>query len=431
MKSFRFIHAADLHLDSPFKGLSTLPSAIRDKVRDSTFDALGRLVGTAIAERVDFVLIAGDVYDSADRSLRAQLRFQRAMETLAERGIAVYAVHGNHDPLDGRRAQLRWPDTVRLYAAAEAECFVATDPARGDLACVHGWSFPTAAVTDNPLGRFGHPRNGLFNIGLLHANVDGDPEHDNYAPCSVRELAASGMDYWALGHIHGRRILHDRPPIVYPGNLQGRSVRETGAKGCYIVDADESGRTALSFRPTDAVRWFVCDVSIEGMTTEQQLRDRLEERMRECEEEAEGRPSVVRFRLGGRGPLHRSLRRAGPVAELAEELRETQRRRAEADEEASFVWIESVQVRTETELDRRLAAERNGFLGDLLQLSAGLAESEAELAAMCEEALAPLLAHPKAGAIAARLLAEERADWLREAEAAAAGWIAEEEGWDE
>jgi len=431
LKSFRFIHAADLHLDSPFKGLSALPQAILDTVRESTFDALGRLVDTAIAERVDFVVIAGDVYDSADRSLRAQLRFQRAAETLAERRIPVYVVHGNHDPADGRQAALRWPEAIRFFPATEAECVIATDPVRGDLACIHGWSFPTAAVTDNPLPRFGSPRGGLYNVGLLHANADGDPEHDNYAPCSVRELAASGMDYWALGHIHSRRIMHESPLIVYPGNLQGRSVRETGEKGCYLVNVADSGRTELSFRPVDAVRWYNVEVPIEGLHTEQHLRDCLEERMRECEEEANGRPSVVRFRLVGRGPLHRELRRPGPVAELAEELRETQTRRAAAGDGAAFVWIESVQVRTESMLDMQAAAARNGFLGELLQLSAGLAGNEAELAALCEEALAPLLAHPKVGAIAARMLDEERGDWLKAAEWLAAGLVAEEEGWDE
>ncbi|TNJ65266.1 DNA repair exonuclease [Paenibacillus hemerocallicola] len=431
MKAFRFIHAADLHLDSPFKGLSALPPSVRDPLRESTFDALQRLVGIAIDERADFVLIAGDVYDSADRSLRAQLRFQRAVETLAERGIPVYAVHGNHDPDDGRKAKLRWPDSVRFFSSAEAECFPASDPLRGDLAYIHGWSYPTASVTENPLSRYGSPRTGGYNIGLLHANADGDPGHDNYAPCSVKELIRTGMDYWALGHIHSRRVLNDRPPIVYPGNLQGRSVRETGAKGCYVVDVAESGRTSLSFRAADAVRWFAADISIEGMTSEQELRDRLEERMRECEEEAGGRPSIVRFRLEGRGPLHRALRRHGPVRELTEELREAQRRRAEGEDGAPFVWIESVQVRSGSELDMRLAAGRSGFLGDLMQLSEELAGDDVKLQAFCEEALAPLLAHPKAGALMAGLLGEERADWLKAAEIMAISLVAEEEGWDE
>jgi DNA repair exonuclease SbcCD nuclease subunit len=354
------------------------------------------------------------------------------METLAERGIPVYAVHGNHDPLDGRRAELRWPDSVKFFPAHEAECVAATHPLRGDLAFVHGWSFGTAAVTESPLPLFGSPRSGVYNIGLLHANADGDPEHDNYAPCSVRELVRRGMDYWALGHIHSRRVLHDHPYIVYPGNVQGRSVRETGAKGCYIVDVAESGRSVLTFRPTDCVRWFVQDVPIDAMRGEQELRDRLEERMRLCEEEADGRPSIVRFRLTGRGPLHRALGRAVTIRELADELREWQLRRTETEEGAAFVWIESIQVRTEPELNMRLAAERNVFLGDLLELSASLAaEQGRSLESFCEEALSPLLAHPKAGSVLARLLAEERDDWLKAAETIAAALVAEEEGWDE
>ncbi|WP_158289348.1 metallophosphoesterase family protein [Paenibacillus flagellatus] len=431
MKPFRFIHAADLHLDSPFKGLSALPSAVRDTVRESTFVALGRLVETAIAERAAFVVVAGDIYDSSDRSLRAQLRFQRAVETLAERGIPVYAVHGNHDPDDGRKAALRWPDAVRFFSSAEAECFAVTDPVRGDLAYVHGWSYPTAAVTDNPLPRFGRPRPGAFNIGLLHANVDGDADHDNYAPCSRRELATAGFDYWALGHIHARRSWGERPSIVYPGNLQGRSVRETGPKGCCIVDVTASGNVSVRFRAADAVRWFAADVPIDGVTGEQELRDRLEAKMRECEEEAEGRPSIVRFRLAGRGALHRALRRPGMLQELAEELREPERRRAEAGAGEPFVWIESIQARTASELDLRQAAGRNAFLGDLLQLSAALAADEAAWRTFRDEALRPMADHPKLGALLASMAEEEREQWLAEAESLAAELVAEEEGWDE
>ncbi|MBD2865420.1 metallophosphoesterase family protein [Paenibacillus oceani] len=433
MRSFRFIHAADLHLDSPFKGLSALPSAIRERIRESTFRALRHLVELAVTERADFVLIAGDVYDSADRSLKAQLRFQSAVGLLAERGIPVYVIHGNHDPDDGNGASLRWPDTVRFFSSGEqADAFVVRDRSGADLACVHGWSYPTSAVTDNPLARFGAPKPGLFNIGLLHANVDGDAGHDNYAPCSVKELQRTGFDYWALGHIHTRAVLSENPAIVYPGNIQGRSVRETGPRGCCIVDVSESGSTAISFRPLDAVRWHTAAVSIEGLSTEQELRDRLEEELRLCEERSGGRPAIVRFRLNGRGPLHKTLRKPGPLLELTEEFRELERRRAESSEpDSPFVWIESVDVATASELDPKEAANRNGFIGDMLQLSAGLAGDGDSLRSLIEEALQPLLAHPKAGPLAEAMAADEREEWLKAAESLALGLVAEEEGWDE
>jgi DNA repair exonuclease SbcCD nuclease subunit len=432
MRPIRFIHAADLHLDSPFKGLSSLPQAIRRAVRESTFAALNRLVETAVAEQADFVLFAGDIYDSADRSLRAQFRFQRAVETLREHGIGVYIVHGNHDPENGLQAALRWPEGTCVFPSGEAApCAVFSDPARGDLAYIHGWSYPSSAVTENPLRRFGKPRKGALNIGLLHANVDGDPEHDNYAPCSRQELIAAGFDYWALGHVHGRRVLHEDPYIVYPGNLQGRSVRETGAKGCYVVDASESGRLSLRFVPTDALRWHQVAVSIEGLASEQELKDVLEERMRECEDAADGRPSLVRFQLEGRGPLHRRLRRSSMLAELTEELREAECVRAETDPDAPFVWIESVTVQTGQALDLARIASRHPFLGDLIRISGEIFDGRTEFEAFSQQSLRALLEHPKAGAVLAEMLAREGGDWLKAAKELAVSSVADEEGWDE
>lgn len=432
MRAFRFIHAADLHLDSPFKGLSALPAAIRGVVRESTFVALQRLVDAAIEERADFVLIAGDVYDAADRSLRAQLRFQSALAELADAKIPVYVVHGNHDPDDGRKAVLRWPASVRFFASAEAECVEAADRSGRTLAYIHGWSYPKSAVTDNPLPRFGPVREGAFNIGLLHTNADGDAGHDNYAPCTKQELISSAMNYWALGHIHSRRIISESPAIVYPGNLQGRSVKESGAKGCYVVDVSESGGISMRFRPTDALRWHYVPVSIEGLTTEQELRDRIEERLRDCEAESDGRPSLVRIRIEGRGPLHRELRRHSFLQELAEELREEERKRAEAAEEAPFTWLESFQLHTAPALDYAGAAERSGFVADLLRLSAEAAADETAGKALLEQALRPLLDHPRAGSLMAAILEEEgAAELLKAAESLAVGAISEEGGWDE
>ncbi|WP_127588503.1 metallophosphoesterase family protein [Paenibacillus koleovorans] len=446
MRAFRFMHVADLHLDSPFKGLAGLPERIRESIRESTFDALQRMIDTAIEEQVDGVLIAGDVYDGADRSLRAQLRFQRAMQRLAERGIAAYVVHGNHDPDDGRKAKLAWPETVHFFSSTEPECRPLEDRSGGLLAHVHGMSFGTSAVRDNLAARYAAREGGGFQIGLLHANVDGDAGHDNYAPCSTRQLAASGFHYWALGHIHSRRVLGEEPWIVYPGNIQGRSAREVGPKGCYIVDVSESGRAELRFRPLDAVRWFAETVSIEGMTTEQELRDELAFRLEQVDSGAAGgRSAVVRLQLEGRGPLHRALQSGSLLQELLGELREEQLRRAErggwsgarlglgGEERERWVWPESIVLRTGVELDRERLLRQEGFIGDLIASVNGLLEagrSSSELEAYCRTALEPLLQHPKAGRLVEELLREEGADWLRAAEELALGLLTEEEGWD-
>ncbi|UJF31535.1 metallophosphoesterase family protein [Paenibacillus hexagrammi] len=340
MKRLRFLHAADLHLDSPFKGMNQIPATVRERVRESTFEALSLLVNLAIQERVDFIVISGDVYDLADRSLRAQIRFQKALRHLAEEGIPAYIVHGNHDPEDGRAAKLQWPAAVHFFACDRVETAEVVKPGRGVIAHIHGISYATAAVTENLAQRFRAKAEDICQIGLLHTNVDGDASHDNYAPCSKSDLLAAGMHYWALGHVHTREVLNESPAIVYPGNLQGRSIRETGPRGCYIVDIQEDGRAELTFHALDQVRWFRESLSVAGMQTEQELKDRLGELLERVRAEADGRDAVVRIVLEGRGPVHGLLRRGRALDELTAELREDEAERSR------FVWIESIEDRT-------------------------------------------------------------------------------------
>ncbi|WP_052487960.1 metallophosphoesterase family protein [Gordoniibacillus kamchatkensis] len=329
---FRFMHAADLHVDSPFRGMSALPPSIRDRVRESTFRALDELVRLALRERVDFVVVSGDVYDASDRSLRAQLRLQAALRQLASGGVPVFIAHGNHDPADGRTARLDWPESVRFFAADRVETVPALLDGDRVVAEVHGRSFGSAAVRDNlALGFRGASRTeGAYQIAVLHANVDGDEGHDNYAPCSLRDLTEGGFDYWALGHIHTRRVLHERPWVVYPGNPQGRSVRETGARGCYIVDVSEAGETSLTFHALDDVRWAVRLIDIAPFRTEQELLAELAAELEQVRDEASGRPAVARLVLEGRGPLHAALRAGGGAEEWVSLLREEARERADS-----------------------------------------------------------------------------------------------------
>lgn len=416
MKPFRFIHAADLHLDSPFAGLSGVPEAVRQLLRGSTFAALDRLIELAIREKADFVLIAGDVYDSADRSLRAQLRFQQAMKRLAENGISAFVVHGNHDPLDGREAKLSWPSGVHMFKAGEVERVPVVLAGRGHVADIQGISYPTAAVRENYAQRFGGGTGGIYQIGLLHANVDGSPEHADYAPCSLKELSAAGLDYWALGHVHTRRVLSEKPWVVYPGNIQGRSIREQSAKGCYVVDVDGSGTAELQFRALDAVRWLTREVSIADCSAEQELKEALEQAMEDARSEAEGRPAVLRLVLTGRGRHHGRLQ-GGYARDLAEELRRSELERWElleeetgAGEEMPLVWLEKLSVRTGVAADREALLQSEGFLGELLRLAAELENEPQALQGFAGECLEPLLGHHRAGPLLRKTgLAAERA----------------------
>ncbi|RAU92098.1 DNA repair exonuclease [Paenibacillus sp. YN15] len=410
MIPFRFIHAADLHLDSPFAGLSGVPEPVSRLLRGSTFAALDNLTELAIREKADFVLIAGDVYDSADRSLKAQLRFHRAMKRLAENGISAFVVHGNHDPLDGREARLDWPGSVHVFKAGEAEHVPVVLAGRGHVADIQGISYPTAAVRENYALRFGRGTGGVYQIGLLHANVDGSPEHEDYAPCSLRELGAVGLDYWALGHVHTRRVLSEGPWVVYPGNLQGRSIRETGAKGCYVVEVDETGRSSLRFQALDAVRWLNRQVSIADCSTEQELKEALERAVEDARAAAEGRPSVLRIVLAGRGKLHGRLQ-GGFARDLAEELRRWEQERWGLEEAAGgfgfgeappLVWLEKLVVRTGVAADREALLQAEGFLGELLRLAAELEGEPQALQVFAKECMEPLLAHHRAGALMRR-----------------------------
>jgi exonuclease SbcD len=470
MKAFRFLHAADLHLDSPFVGMASVPGGIRDDLRQSTFAALANLVELAIQREVDFILISGDVYDLADRSLRAQIRFQKAMQRLALSEISVYIVHGNHDPEDGRAAQLTWPKRVHFFSSQEVQCLPIVLKDRGLVATVSGISYATAAITENLVlrmeeyedqhgqglgeapGQFagqaqGQGRSEIYRIGLLHTNVDGDQAHANYAPCSIQDLLRCRMDYWALGHVHTRQVLHAEPAIVYPGNIQGRSVRETGAKGCYIIDVTEFGETKLAFHELDAVRWYQRSISIQGIQTEQVLKERLEQTLDLIREEANGRGAVVRLILSGRGPMHAVIQKGTYLAELIAELREEESKRLMADDTrnrandrfldggnispADFVWIESVQVHSGLEIDKTMLLEQQSFLGDLLRLSEGLFEDAALFEALCAETIDSLLVHSKAAKYLAILGPEDRAAWLGAAQELAIDYLAADAGWDE
>lgn len=417
MIPFRFLHAADLHLDSRFAGLSHLPQAIRSYLRESTFAALGRLVCVAIEQRTDFVVISGDVYDVTDASLQGQLRFREALEELGRHGIQVFLIHGNHDPLDGPRLAAEPPDHVTVFGASEPGQAIARLRGGGsEVAIVSGISYPTAKVTENTALRFNRqPGSGVFHIALLHGNVDGDLQHETYSPCSRKDLIGRGFDYWALGHIHKRSILHDRPPIVYPGNIQGRSIKETGPKGCYIVDVDAEGAAVLQFHELDCVRWQVREISIEGLKDEAEWTLAVENAVEEIREETPQLMSVVRFRLTGRGAVHKVLAEKGAADDLLTELQRRETVRAERREYAGLVWTEGFAIETGLAVDRERLLAEDSFLGEMLRLAGRSGDAEQELEELVTSALRPLMENQELRKLLSALSTEEKRDWLRSA----------------
>jgi exonuclease SbcD len=352
----RFVHTGDLHLDSPFLGLGrAVPERIATALRDATLRSWDRIVSLAVEQGVDAVLVAGDVFEGANRTLRAQVAFRDGLDRLAAERIPSFVVTGNHDPLSGWEPAVRWPDLAYRFPAGE----VSSRPLVRDgmeIARIHGISYAVRDVSRNLAATFHREANEPFAIGLLHANVGGIEGYGNYAPCSLSDLAASGMDYWALGHIHKHGILRAADPtVVYCGNPQGRDPGETDPRGCYLVEVDDSGRVQGEFRAMDVVRWQRLNLSIEGIATEEDLYQAVGDAIETAAIEA-GRSIVALVTLTGRGPMHASLRRPAVLRDVHNLVRE----RFGIGE--PFAWLETIRDATRPSID--LAARRDA--GDLL-----------------------------------------------------------------
>src|SRR6185437_398332 len=233
----KFIHCADIHLDTPLQGLADYEGAPVNEIRNATRRAFEKIINASVSEEIEFLLIAEDLYDTGLKSFESALFFNKQMGILREAGIDVYLIYGNHDAASKLIKQLRPPENVRVFRSTEPQTILDEK----NRVALHGQSFSTPNVTDDLASNYPAPISGLFNIGLLHTNLGGSAEHANYAPCSLDVLQNKGYDYWALGHVHNRQILNTNPYIVYPGNIQGRHGRELGEKSCELVSVSDAG----------------------------------------------------------------------------------------------------------------------------------------------------------------------------------------------
>ncbi|ECL0249920.1 exonuclease SbcCD subunit D [Listeria monocytogenes] len=253
MKEIQFLHMADLHLDSPFIGLSTLPQPLFSAMQESTFQSLERITTVAIKEAVDFVLIAGDIYDSEDQSVRAQARFAKEMKRLEAANIPVFMIHGNHDFIEKHKEKLALPSNVHVFS--EQVEVMSHKTATGVSVNIYGFSYNERHIRSSRVGEYKIQGDADFHIALLHGSeVSSSEEHDVYAPFRVQEISRKGFDYWALGHIHKRQLLAESPSIYYPGNIQGRNRKESGEKGASIVTLSEAS-TTIDFIGTSPIIW--------------------------------------------------------------------------------------------------------------------------------------------------------------------------------
>lgn len=373
MTTFKFLHAADIHLDSPLRGLSRYEGVPAEEVRLATRTALNNLVEAAIEEEVAFVIIAGDLYDGEWPHFGTGLFFCAAMGRLERAGISVFLLYGNHDAESVLTKKLPLPANVQHFGTRKAMTFVheATQVA------LHGWSYREKDTRDNLAAAYPAPLTNHLNIGVLHTALTGRPPHAPYAPCTLQELVAKGYDYWALGHVHEFEVASEQPLIVFPGNLQGRNIREVGPKGAAlitVVDGNIAGppqRLAL-----DAVRWARVDVDVAGAETEGDIHGRVRSALSQAfDDQADGRPLVVRVTVSGQTPMH------GDLNGRRDMLREEVRGIAVAISER--LWIEKIDLRTTTPVSSfAQAADQRDELSELLAQGA---EDEGLVAALNAE----------------------------------------------
>ena len=388
MTHYRFVHAADLHLDSPFKGFLRDAAHVAATMRDATFRTFEAIVDLCIEQRVNALLIAGDIYDGADRSLGAQLRFHDGLQRLESANIRVFICHGNHDPLDGWEARIDFPsNVVRFGPEVTNEPFDPDDPLSP---MVYGISYPTRDVYQNLVPLFPVPVDGRYAIGLLHANVGTNTGHEAYAPCSLEDLATSDYDYWALGHVHTRAVLRDRAPVVvYPGNPQGRHINEAGERGVYLVDLDERGGATLEFVVVDVVRWIEVAIDVTDLEGEQELLSTLNTAIDDARVDATGRPLIYRLRFRGRGAIHQTLARAGFTDDVRKVLN------SRLADGSAFAFCERVEDESAPATDREALLLASDVLGDALRWGEKTASGGPDALDPLKAELRPLYAHPR------------------------------------
>lgn len=317
-REISFIHAADLHLDSPFKGLVHTPIHIFNEIKESTFLALDHLVEAAISKQVDFILISGDLFDNEKQSLKAQIRLKKAFERLEEKAIHVYLSYGNHDYINGNIHKVTYSENVHVFPDDKVRSFLFKKNGL-PLASITGFSYVNRAVKVNKTNEYSiqHPEAAL-HIAMLHGSIQGNTDHDTYAPFQLSELVNHDFDYWALGHIHKRAVLKENPPIIYPGNIQGRHRKETGEKGCYYVKLSGTS-IERSFIPLQAILFTPLTIDVSSCTKAYQLEAAIHKNL---DEHTADSPQLIDLTLMADNDALRTWQSAGELEEMVEIINE-------------------------------------------------------------------------------------------------------------
>lgn len=371
----KFVHAADLHIDSPMLGLARYEGAPVERARLATREALKNLVDLCLDEEVAFLLIAGDLFDFDWRDFNTPLFVVDQFQRLKRRDIPIFVIRGNHDSRDEMSYKVPWPDNLKLFGHRKPETAILDDLG----VAIHGMSFPKREFNENIVPIYPKPEPGLLNIGLLHTNATGSPDHDPYAPCDPRELRDKEYEYWALGHIHKRETLHESPHVVYPGNTQGRHIREAGERGCALVTVDNGEVASVEFRSTDVLRWRRAVVNLDPDDGVDDLHGKVEERLQAIDGEANGRLTAVRLEIQGRCRAHHRLSDGARFDETIAHIR------ALPGEFTDKLWVEKIKIDTGVPLDLDQLKAGQDLLGDLLRDIDAIDRDEAALLELADE----------------------------------------------
>ncbi|WP_044337797.1 metallophosphoesterase family protein [Rossellomorea aquimaris] len=373
MDKIRFFHVADLHLDSPFIGLKHLPKEVFERIHNSTFASFERVVKEAIHRQIDFMIISGDLFDEEDRSIRAQAKLLKQYNLLHSNNIPVYVVHGNHDHLGSYRLELDMPENIHIFNEDTEVKQVTTQS--GEPVDIVGFSYGTRHIRNRRIEGFPKRSEDRYTIGILHGSEGSvHSSHETYAPFTVSELLEKNYHYWALGHIHERRILHENPFIVYPGNIQGRHRKETGMKGCYEVELDQH-HTKLTFIPTHDMLWKTCTVSLKGVNRFGEVFQRIQQALEPLNEG----DMLIEILLTDDDSLPRDM--AGKIenGDLLEALQ------SDYERQQGVKWVHSIRW-DRTQASRGI--ERDPFTQEVMATLNGMNEEE------WEDALSELYEHP-------------------------------------
>ncbi len=368
----KFVHAADIHLDSPLRGLERYEGAPVEEIRGATRRAFENLVDLCASEGADLLVIAGDLYDGEWRDYNTGLFFIRQVARLTRAGVKVIWVRGNHDAASQITKRLSLPNGAFELEAQKPQTLLFEELG----VAVHGQSYGKRDVTTDLAAGYPDPRSDLFNLGILHTALDGREGHDTYAPCTVDRLVERGYEYWALGHVHQREIVCKDPWIVFPGNLQGRHARETGAKGATLVTVEDGSVASVEARELDVVRWSDCAVDVAEAMSAHDAIARVRAALEIEADQIGDRLLAARVRLCGRSAVDGEIRT--DLKRWREEIR------AAAMDAGASIWVEKIVFETQPDVDLDALLQRDDPIANLLRAVRGAADDEGVLSEIVE-----------------------------------------------